>query len=62
MLPIPKFRHNPNIIVSYMGETNIRPTMLIFGMGKIVDEVPPLCRYISGFGEPKFDEMDVEEL
>jgi hypothetical protein len=38
-----------------MGEIVACLTMMIFGMGRMVDEVPPLCRYISGFGEPKFD-------
>jgi hypothetical protein len=29
--------------------------MLVFAMGKLVDEIPPMCDYISGFGEPRYD-------
>lgn len=32
--------------------------MLIFAMGKVVNEIPPMCDYISGFGEPGYDETE----
>ncbi len=32
--------------------------MWIFALGKTMDEVPPMCFYISGYGESRFYETD----
>ena len=49
----------PNIIAIYILLASIEGYMRIFALGKIVKEIPPMCDYISGFGETRFDIDDI---